>query len=758
MRRLFVKFLLAAVLSVLACMLFRPTVGFRCTPETTGVVAFQSTAGRVAAPVDGGTVSFRVPVLGRDWAFAFSAGRYEISGLTVCGFPTVAPGMLAGLVHDGPPQSSDGAHLVLDVAADSPPLCHPRLYRYIAVTLDIARALLLAVVWLAVFWKGVLRLAATVACRLKVLDGTVGFAAVLALVTLFVLVPPPVSALEFNSVDPAAFWVLNRFACSSLWGDGLVFTYGPLGFLIYPLTLPTALGTLAFNAFAILLFVFLLVSLHGQGGRGARAMAWLLLLLAFVPVRNMEWRWVGMAVALLLACALPELAAWRRRCFAAGAGVLFSVLVFMKFSAFLSLGATHFVVLAFLAARRRWPCVGAYLLAVVLPTLLLAVLVFPSVSSVLAWMRGSFEVAQGYNHQMHAPRSAPELLFMWSSLAAPVLAVLLARGRFRMKMLSLLILSPLLFSLYKYNAIRQGPIPLQMGGCLLLALAAGFLPEGRRTLSAAYAALLLFSVGCSVVYDPTFPAPVCHPRALADTLRLPSVVRRNAAQAASTAESFRLPVSWRERIGTNRVGFVTYLYDAAMHPGEAFRLVPFAAVQPYSAYTPHLDRFCAERLAGPAAPEFLVAQLDPHGIDGRNLVLDCPRVWTAVRSGYELVATNACHAFLERRKGGPVACAEPGASLDFRLGPLGQLLSFLYCPTRVFLKTVYATGAERVYTVSAPNLSAPFLHRSVPDSPEEMVDFLRNGLDKDVRALSLSFSRPSYVARGEVRVLRPADR
>ena len=744
-RRIF-RVLAAMFLSVLALLLVRPTVGFKFPPGTEGWVAFATSRGTSSRPVEGGRVEFPVPLFSREWSFAFSPGRYAISCLEVWRLPAVDSGMLAGLSHVGPEQMPGSGGLDLVVEEGAKPLCHARLYQYMAVTLDVLRLLLASLPWLVLVRRRILSCFEVLARRLCILDTPRCFKAILVGVTVLVLFPRPVCPVEFGGVDPSWLWILNRFAFQPAWGTEFVFTYGPLGFLVGPQTLPTALIALGVNLVAVGAFFYLVLSLHSVSNKAFHVGAWLLMLTAFFPVSNMEWRWVTTAVILLAASSETEFPTRRRLLFAGMAGALFSVMCYMKFSALIAIGTTHMFVVCYLVFRREWRIVLSYALSLVVLCFIFGVMLFDSPDAYGTWLKGSLEVALGYNHQMHSPRSYPELVFTWTSLVIPLVTVLCAEEAWMRRIAFLAVFSPLLFSLYKYNVIRQGPVPLQLAGGVLIALSFCRFSGREMRRCVLFGGLLLFSICSAVIYDPTFPRSVVHPRAVLDTLALPFRVAETTESAMRESESWRLPETWRDTIGTNRVVFVSYLYDSAMSPRERFRLVPFAAVQPYSAYTPFLDEFCSRRLSDSGAPTYLVAQLEPHGVDGRNLVLDNPRVWTTIRSCYDLVDTSGNYAFMKRRLQRRKLSDMHRATVTFRLGFMGKLLTTLYHPTRAFLRIRYRGGYETVYTVSACNLEAPFFHCAIPDSATEMRQFLENKLNKDVESISIESSDPLYVA------------
>lgn len=740
------RVLAAMFLSVLALALVRPTVGFKFAPGTTGQVTFATSQGTSVRPIEEGRVAFPVPLFSREWSFAFSPGRYAISCLEVCGLSSVDSGMLAGLNHVGPEQMPGGGGLDLSVAEGATPLCHARLYLYMAVTLDALRMLLVVLPWLVLVRRRMFSYFKTLARFLSFLDTSRCFMTILAVVTVLVLFPRPIHPVEFGGVDPSWLWLLNRFAFQPVWGVEFVFTYGPLGFLVGPQTLSTALVALGVNLMTVGAFFCLLQSLHSVPDKAFHIGAWLLLLTVFFPVTNMEWRWVTISVVLLAVGSVTELPTKRRLMFAGMAGSLFPVMCYMKFSALIAIGATHAFIVCYLALRREWRVVLFYALPVLVLCPAFGMMLFDSPDAYGTWLKGSVEVAMGYNHQMHSPRSCPELVFTWISLTIPLVAVFCAEGAWRRRAAFLFVFSPLLFSLYKYNVIRQGPVPLQLAGGMLLGLSFCFFRGRTRCRCMFFGGLLLFSICSAVIYDPTFPRSIVHPGAVLDSLSLPSRAAEIAETAMWESEGVRLPEAWRERIGTNRVAFVSYLYDPAMSPREHFRLVPFAAVQPYSAYTPFLDEFCARRLSDPEAPAYLVAQLNPLGVDGRNLVLDNPRVWTTIRSFYDLVDTSGEYAFMKRRPSREDFPDAHRATVTFRLGIMGKVLTALYHPTRARLRMRYRGGHETVYTVSACNLEAPFFHRAIPDTPSEMRQFLVNKLDKDVESISIDSSDPLYVA------------
>ena len=449
---------------------------------------------------------------------------------------------------------------------------------------------------------------------LKRIEGIRFFTVVLAALT-FLSLPDPVFPMR-PGLDYSWQWMLNRLAFGGDWGESVVFTYGPIGWLTCPLgRWCTVLAALAANLCFCVLWIWSVRRIYLSSYDG-RVAAWGLVLTMFFPQQTMEWRWIVLAVILT-----------RVSWFSAGA--LAAILSMMKFSSVvMALGTQVFLLIA-----DRQGKTAHYILGYIVAFAVLAAFLFPTPTALLRWLSGSIQIASGYNQYMLVEKNVVVLLL-------PIIAFLILVHRPR-HFLALLPMAPLLFCAAKYSWVRQGIGPF----LYVLTVAAAFLmerfPGCRRHLVMASVVFVL--IGYGVVWPwhfasgktyIAFPYGV-HPMGLIRSLALPMTMTTETERAKILLEGSELPSRIRQTIGNSTVQLLGHEFAPAM-ADPTLKIVPYATMQMYSTYTERLDAIAANSYSTTNAPAYIVIDTANLSIDSKNAFIDCPRTWAAMRSNYSL--------------------------------------------------------------------------------------------------------------------------
>ena len=661
---------------------------------------------------------------GREW---------QLDGIRILGMPAIRAAMVPRFemrkkLYDAPPMR-DGEPLVLTVD-DGDALDLPNVFPYVLHVLvavqGIAAALpLLLLVLFAGFMFFKRRFgneAWAFVNREGVFSGIVVAAMALAL-------PVPVTPVS-PGLDPSWIWLMNRFAGEPAFGGDFVFTYGPLGFLIAPQLFGTnvAVGMVA-NILFSFIFGSMVILIHRyryvDSGRGASFLLLALWLLAWP--NGMEWKWCLTSVT---ACALAVLVRGldgRIRMsllvLAAATAVLQS---FVKFSSCIAVIGQHLFLLAYgwwRERRRMVPGIVVYSLVAVVGSVLMAVFLFPSLSSFFAWIRGSVEIASGYNLVMGGDKPWPELASTVALLVLLLVFLLVGKTGRCSAVAYWFVFFPFLFCTYKYAVVRQSGMPLMLGIAWLSAVSMTVNTERARrsvkmVLFFTCAALLL-----GIVWSNTMPHLCISPGNLIANVCPAQAMRQAADEAEKPVAAARLPAVWLERIGTNRVMIAGWEMGPAMS-GD-LNLVPFPATQTYSAYTPYLDERCAERVAreGEDAVRFILAPANPWSFDSRNIYFDNPRLWRAVRRHFRFVAQNADHVLLERRSE-PLPLKEMECAFALKRPFLDKLRALLFRPARAMAHFTFADGRQYACFANLEVLDRTPVPRDIPTTSEEVPSYL----------------------------------
>lgn len=488
-------------------------------------------------------------------------------------------------------------------------------------------------------------------------------------------------------------WIigLNLLADSAYrFGRDVVYTYGPLGYLLCPLPYGR-------NLIEAVVFWTLLHLLFGGAVFALRRRLSTVPFLVFAALYTMafalglpyEYHLLLLESLILLIAGREPRGHWA----GAAAGVLAALFLFVK----LSLGMT--ASLLFVAAagawlwtdgRRRLKPILFGAVAWLAVYLFLAAWLFRSLDAFSRWLTASRDLAGEYTAAMSIVGPSEFLLAGIGALI--VMERLLERqGRARLD-LTLMSVVALLIA-FKHGFGRQdrhvlaffpyalGLISLFWAGTEDAPRAAG---RPRRGLLVGYLVILLLALPGLTHYD-------------AETLRAAPGILAGRAGSGRFVALFRLPELQRDLRaagdqamstqtlspemlsgGVGEVGIIPW--EISLAPANHLRWRPCPVFQTHMAYTAYLDRLNAEHFAG-AGPEHLLVQF--AAIDGRNPVQETPAIWRALKENYRPAAGPDPEArLLLRRREAPewqplVEAGRRGASTGTWINvPPGQEIAY----------------------------------------------------------------------------------
>ncbi|MGH2711242.1 MAG: hypothetical protein ACRDH9_08585 [Actinomycetota bacterium] len=465
--------------------------------------------------------------------------------------------------------------------------------------------------------------------------------------------------------DPSWVYALNILPQSGYsFSADLVFTFGPLGRLMYPTVPPSSVLASAFTwvGFAIIMVSGLIYQyLRGRSlARLAAAVVTLILGLAFgIPY---EYQLL-IVLALLLGVPPEDRRVWTIASIIAaclGAG-----LFYVKTT-------SGIAAIAMLATAGAWwafkkeasPTAVALRVAVPFAAvfLLLGLVLIGPPAQLAGWLRTTLEVAAGYGNAMTIDSAgAVKLLAL---LALAIFAVWAVSGRKRDSrdlFLPILFAGPLYLA-FRHSFVRHHGrylIPF-----LLSITALGFLlGSSRRRIVETYMAVALMlplAIGATLADECLCPfEPVLLGRRgienISRTVNLTEVRRVLTADSEEALELEHLPSDWVEKI--RLAGEVAILpWEITFAAANHLDWRPAPVIQTYHAYTDSLDRLVAEDLARRGPPHLLLQFVE---FDGRYPLWSTPETWISIITHYDLVDTL-----------GPGEGREPVALMSRRATPL----------------------------------------------------------------------------------------
>lgn len=453
----------------------------------------------------------------------------------------------------------------------------------------------------------------------------------------------PFEALPLGApgIDSGWQWVVN-IAASHGWvfGQDVVFTYGPLGWLATPqdVGLHVALA----NGLRIVL-------------QGLLVIAGLLFLARFkrpVPILVFAGLWtvagavglrfegfVFLVIALLMLTSLHTKRSWP----AVTAGLITGLVPFIKTSLGIAAAATLMVGLGLIWQRRglKVPLLSLGMSGAAASVL--AILLFPSANVFLAWIGQALEVVDGY-------AAAASIVGPQIALATGgVLLLAIAAGGVFLSLRvpdfgsTALVLAPGLLITFRLAFVRQDGHQYLFVPFVVALLAVAALGASRRV------ALGLLGCGAIVVFvgslSGTLPfGPTDLPRVVALGHRGPSnfvrlvhateTQRTLARDSKENLGALKLPDTWVDYMDSAPNGMTVVPWELMYAPANNLPFQPLRSMQLYSAYTPGLDRLTAEGLSGPRAPDFVLDDFAPVG--KRRALLDAPQTWRTLFLEYRL--------------------------------------------------------------------------------------------------------------------------
>jgi hypothetical protein len=468
-------------------------------------------------------------------------------------------------------------------------------------------------------------------------------------------------------LDPSWEWGLNYFSeVGTRFGRDLIFTYGPLGYLLHPLSVGSHVGqglALRLLVSAAMFGCLIVLTL-----RRSSVVSGLLFLSGYLVLASF---WLEFDYQLLAAAAfmLAVGIETRRTAVLIAPTIVCGALIFMKFGSGLSAA-----LVAFASCGVWWwswrTTRGAIIVAVtyVVTVLAFGLLLLGSIPALIEFCRLSFQIAHGYNDAMSVDGQARPVIGGLTVIAgfAAVTWLMSSRRAASAKILLLLLLP--VFLSFKHSFVRQdwGHEAFVFGLVLTgLVLALAFAVDGRERWALTLGTVAAVGVFWLTEADwpvrgriETFKTIV---NGSAGRAQIGSLVRLRDTEtglqqgaAAALEASDKLPPDWLERIGQRSVLVIPS--EIALCAANNLRCQPYPTMQMYITYTQELDRWTANEIRR-HPPEYIIAEV--LAIDGRNMVWDCPETWLALTAGWEVVGLGGSPSrLLLKQRNEPVGISE----------------------------------------------------------------------------------------------------
>jgi len=448
-------------------------------------------------------------------------------------------------------------------------------------------------------------------------------------------------------IDPGWQWSVNQAGSSGLvFGRDIVFTYGPLAFLMAPLDVSSNL--LVANLFLLAVQALFTAALAVMFVRDRYVPAVAAFAALFIIARHQGLAIEGFIPLVVGLLALLAVLADRRLPLAAAA-TLAAILLLVK----MSLGVASLVILAgaliiarFLFHRPSRFALG--LLPFPVTLIILAVLLFDRPSTFFQWFHLSAQVVSGYsvaNSITNAVANAGVQVAAGLLTAAAWIGLSVVLRHDRRLLACNLIFAPVVLIQFRLAFVRQDFHQIQFIPFMLALIAASSLFTHRWRQIAAHAtffAVLLIGGALTDLVDPMarglLPKSLLRggsgPRALSQLVHIRETRAELAVESAVNLEPLRLGDDVRDLLEGSHNGVGTLPWEIQYCPANGLEWNPTPTLQLYSAYTKDLDLWSAEHYAGNEAPQFIINTFSAVGM--RRQLFDAPATWRTVFLSYKM--------------------------------------------------------------------------------------------------------------------------
>ena len=602
---------------------------------------------------------------------------------------------------------------------------------------------------------------------------------------LLITFPGHYHAINPSLLDESWVYAINYLPNSNyLFGKDVVFTYGPLSYLMIPRHIGSNIEqSLVFMLFIHILFAFILfiyfrvTKYKTQFYLFALCYSITYALSLSDNVLSLWYEYYLLTIFLLL-CYLPSRCNTPQIFAGVVTGALAPVFMLIKFS--LGFNCLIALVVASITWRLEFAkqanraIIFTYLSLISALTILVFAY-FKSINNFYLWIYGSWEVAKGYGDSMSLVINSISVSRGVLLLAVVIVAALILLWKRTQAGYLIFIALGDLFISFRHSFIRQ-----QMPFFLLYLAVISIICLACREKKTAYKYGWCFAIVCIISLYPLSYAGITlnNVARILDTtqgqqnirklLKIDTTVKNVDIATEKNYKEFLLPEDLVQHIQKSVGAKVATLpdcigYTAANH----LNFDPIPVLQLYSVYTPYLDKLCADHFTLQTAPQFIIwgptadLRFSFDEIDGRNPVLESPLTTLALLRNYELykIYKNAEIMLLQKRKhirqisfkaiadhqyktnqwiSVPKSSSLMLSSIKLRPKPFLYFISKLYQLPEIDLQMYSNENIYSRYRIVYPNLSSGLLLNCCPRNVLEFSKLFNGENPNPVRQINIS--------------------
>jgi len=580
--------------------------------------------------------------------------------------------------------------------------------------------------------------------RVRAIPRTDFLVGIIFAVCCIVTFPRPLVIAQVG-LDPA--WMLGLHVAVSdgmIFGRDVLFTYGPLGFVFFPMYVTQGLWLTSVIFEAVVHVAFYAALLVLVLNRERRLVDGAVLALTGTLIGAFLDVYVVSAVLLVLAILVMD--GRHHEWFVIISGTT-AVCMFLKFDVGLATLSIMLLGVAwlFFKKERRLALVsfGAWLFAF----LVVGLLLMKSGDAFSSFLIGSVQLAAGFGPAMAKDGPLWQLAVGAVGVVA-VLIYLLRQILYRAGPTTLWLSVGFLFLSYKEGIVRQDLHILTLYGACALFLGLAYSVERRKPWRLAFLFLIVLLLGSGIRASQfgtgrlTYLKSVYAPENVFQTVNLGLNEDVPGQIFANSVEQLRAYYALSPAtlgILTNRTVDV-FPWENSIAYAYGFRWDPRPIFQSYSAYTTYLDDDNAEHFTNQNAPDYVLfrtASIDGQtlSIDGRYSLFDEPLTFQALICNYKPIRSDGAYIILQRTGNHcsapiqlehvnsdfgttidvPVANGYVFAHVYLKYNLLGSIENVFYKGPLVYIRLNFADGSNGTYRFVWDNAGDGLAVGSVPD-------------------------------------------
>ncbi len=604
-------------------------------------------------------------------------------------------------------------------------------------------------------------------------------AAILILYILLISFPTNYAAIDPAHMDAGWRCALNYLANSNyLFGRDVVFTWGPLGYMLAAhhvganLEHSVMLAITASLVLGILLIIYMVSSNRMQFTIFA-------LCYGLCIARGLPFEYELLSLVLLLCC-LPTRLGRPAAAVGIAAGAATATLAFVKFN--LGFNAFIMIILSTLSWRLQFGKRANLLLVASYTSLAITFALFSTIflksySNLWSWLAGSFAIASGYSvSQTLQDPDAPIAIGATLLIAFVIVTALLLWKKNSNGFLTLIALASVYLA-FKHSFIRQDPGHEHFLFLWLMTVTSiiGLACNGRRTAGFALASFLIVCLvsvqplartGFSWTYTRNALSTQPGQQNIRNLYEMRSTIAQLDRHSADNMRNFKLPADILASIAKAGTPSLTTLPNCEGYCyANGLQWDPLPVIHLYHADTPYTDRLCANYFDADTAPRLIIYSsttdliYDLGQIDHRNPLLDTPLTTLALLRNYqtlkvhrnpavvlmqhraqqrELTLTTIGHQCFRLNEWSPVPPSHSLllARIKLHPNPLTYPLAQLYQLPTMNLEILSIDG-RRTYRIVCANLPSGILLNCVPTTFSEVASLIDGGKPNPVLAFRI---------------------